>query len=148
MKLTVRIDGQEFTVEVDNLNARPILARIDDEVFEIMPEAGKGLTDEEKITASLASPVPHAQQKPSPLQNPAGAESTIVAPIPGVIEKIMVKEGDTVRRGQEMLILEAMKMKNAIRSPRDGRISAVRVSVGEIVKHNDILLEFSEGREG
>lgn len=53
-----------------------------------------------------------------------------------------VKVGQEVTRGQELCILEAMKMKNTLRSPRSGVISRVHVSVGEPVKYHDSLFEF------
>lgn len=144
MKLSVKVDDQIFEVEVDNLHTRPILVRVDGQVFEIMPEAEKSLTDEEKLSASLSSPVPRSGPKAPPLSRPSETDRAVFAPIPGVIEKIMVREGDVVQRGQEMIILEAMKMKNAIRSPRDGRIAAIPVAVGDTVNHNDTLIEYGD----
>jgi biotin carboxyl carrier protein len=66
----------------------------------------------------------------------------VLAPIPGVIISIQVKQGDEVSLGQELCVLEAMKMKNTIRSPRAGVIASVNVSSGETVKHHDVLVEF------
>jgi len=57
---------------------------------------------------------------------------------------VAVKPGDAIKAGQELLTLEAMKMKNAIRSNRDGVIASVLVAVGDHVKHGQPLVEFSE----
>ena len=66
------------------------------------------------------------------------------APIPGKIIAVFVHEGDLVSVGQELLTLEAMKMKNAIRANRDGTIASVLVANGDSVKHGQPLIEFTE----
>jgi biotin carboxyl carrier protein len=68
----------------------------------------------------------------------------VYAPIPGVIIAVSVEPGVKVEVGQEICILEAMKMKNIIRAPRDGEIAAVRVTAGQHVKHHDLLVEFAD----
>lgn len=70
--------------------------------------------------------------------------NTVVAPIPGLIFLIKVQEGETVIPGQELCVLEAMKMKNVIRAPRAGQIASVKVSNGQQVAEGDVLVEFSK----
>lgn len=65
----------------------------------------------------------------------------IVAFIPGTIRKINIKEGDTVKKGDLLIILEAMKMKNRILAPVDATIKKVNVKMGLIVPKNEILIE-------
>ena len=63
------------------------------------------------------------------------------SPLPGVILEIKVKEGDMVKRGQTLLILEAMKMENDIKSDRDGKVTAIQVSKGEsILEGTDLII--------
>lgn len=62
--------------------------------------------------------------------------------IPGIITEIMVNEGQVVSRGQDLLILEAMKMKNDVKSPRDGKIKTILVNKNKMVTKNETLLEF------
>jgi biotin carboxyl carrier protein len=73
------------------------------------------------------------------------------APMPGNILEITVKPGDFVRVRQQLCSLEAMKMKNAIRSPRDGVIASVEVIEDQAVAHGDVLFTYAErsfsGRE-
>ncbi len=64
----------------------------------------------------------------------------VTAPLPGVIVGIRVKAGDTVREGQELAVLEAMKMENSIESPRSGTVRSVNVSVGETVSEGNVLI--------
>jgi glutaconyl-CoA/methylmalonyl-CoA decarboxylase subunit gamma len=68
----------------------------------------------------------------------------VKAPIPGTIISISVAEGEQVKHGQELCILEAMKMKNAIRSGRDGKIAKILVKEGDSVQHSQVLMEYSD----
>ena len=71
----------------------------------------------------------------------AGSKSGIKSPLPGVILEIKVKEGDTVKRGQTLLVLEAMKMENDIKADRDGKVTAIKVSQGEsILEGTDLII--------
>ncbi|GAB3893078.1 acetyl-CoA carboxylase biotin carboxyl carrier protein subunit [Larkinella knui] len=67
----------------------------------------------------------------------------IKAPMPGLILSLSVQPGDAVRKGDTVLILEAMKMENVIKSPADGTIKSVRISRGQTVEKNQVLVEFS-----
>jgi biotin carboxyl carrier protein len=62
------------------------------------------------------------------------------APMPGLVVAIPVEEGQTVKRGQVLLILESMKMQNELKAPRDGTVGRVRVKGGETVEQKQILL--------
>ncbi|MCX7908849.1 MAG: acetyl-CoA carboxylase biotin carboxyl carrier protein subunit [Ignavibacteria bacterium] len=62
--------------------------------------------------------------------------------IPGIIQKIYVVRGQEVRRGQPILVLEAMKMKNDVFSPVDAKVKEIKVKVGEAVAKDQILVEF------
>ncbi len=66
----------------------------------------------------------------------------IKAIIPGTIAKIFISEGQKVKKGARLLILEAMKMKNRIEAPFSGRIVKIYVKEGDIVPKNSIILEF------
>jgi biotin carboxyl carrier protein len=66
----------------------------------------------------------------------------LLAFIPGVIQKIHVKPGQRVKRGDPLLVLEAMKMKNDLASPRDGSVKDIYVRVGQMVAKDVLLLEF------
>ncbi len=64
------------------------------------------------------------------------------APMPGLIREIMAAAGAEVSKGDILLILEAMKMENALKSPRDGKIKKVNITVGNAVEKGQILIEF------
>ena len=72
-----------------------------------------------------------------------GAEQgdlAIYPPMPGRIVSISKVEGDTIRAGECLIVLEAMKMENEINSPRDGILRSIKVNVGETVQSSDVLL--------
>ena len=67
-------------------------------------------------------------------------DSVVASPMPGVVVAVLVQEGDQVRTGQGLAILEAMKMENEIRAPRSGIIELVSVSPGQRVSQDDQLV--------
>ena len=71
-----------------------------------------------------------------------GSGLTLNAPLPGVIVSIDVLAGQSVKSGEQVCTLEAMKMKNIIRSDRDGVIAQVNVNAGDLVKHTQPLFTF------
>jgi len=66
----------------------------------------------------------------------------LTAFIPGVILEIKVKRGQSVSKGEHLLLLEAMKMKNSLTAPMDGRVKDLYVKEGEMVAKNQLILEF------
>ena len=84
-----------------------------------------------------------ASRRPAePLKvNPSSNKTKIVAPIPGVILSIDVKVGDTLKVGDRMLVLEAMKMENNIVAEKAGIVSAVCITVGQQVLQDELMIE-------
>lgn len=149
MKYTVRIENQEFEVEIQDLRARPIKAIVDGEEFEISPVNGQNHT----TTSTAASAAVPASAQTSAITTPARPSSSAVgpagtgivrAPIPGVILEIKVKPGETVAPGTELFIIEAMKMKNTIRATRSGVIAELLTAPGTTVNHNAPILSYRE----
>lgn len=114
----VEVNGTPYTVELEKQNKAKI-----------------------KPVVRTASTTPAAP--PAAVTRPAsvGSKSGIKSPLPGVILEIKVKEGDTVKRGQTLLVLEAMKMENDIKADRDGKVTAIKVSKGEsILEGTDLII--------
>lgn len=65
----------------------------------------------------------------------------VLAPLPGSIFKMLVKEGDEVKKGDVLLIMEAMKMENNVMSEKEGTVKSIRVKVGDNVLQNDVLID-------
>ena len=72
----------------------------------------------------------------------AGSLKEIKAPMPGLILDLKVAPGDLVKKGDVVLILEAMKIENSIKSPGDGLVKAVNVSLKQSVEKNQVLIQF------
>jgi biotin carboxyl carrier protein len=100
----------------------------------------------QKQQAEVPVPAPtvpaHTADCTPPASQASSEDKEVAAPIPGVIISIAVKPGDQVTHGQELCVLEAMKMKNAIRSTRAGTIDTVQVAKGDSVSHGQVLMVF------
>jgi glutaconyl-CoA/methylmalonyl-CoA decarboxylase subunit gamma len=158
VKLKVKVDDRYYDVEIDDLKSRPILASIDGETFEVWPESKTAYstiqiqrTVKEK-EEKPALPSLSADQKIKILDEDSRSVTTspepvnlkaVRAPIPGVISAITVQPGSEVSVGQELCKLEAMKMNNSIRASKAGRIASIHISIGQTVKHNELLMEYA-----
>jgi len=145
-RVKITVNGKAFLVEVGDLNKSPIsvtvngqpyLVTIAAEALEIIPADSSAAT---LAAATRETAAPEKALKPA---GPAGPNvAAVKAPMPGNILGILVKAGDRISFKQTLCSLEAMKMKNAIRSPRDGVIDTVEVSEGQAVAHGDVLFTF------
>jgi biotin carboxyl carrier protein len=149
MKIHLKIQEKSFIVNVGDLQARPIKAEVDGETFEVWPEdmiVAKNESTAATIPAPILSQSPPAKAAESTKSIPQNA-ADITAPIPGVIVAVNVKAGDSVTYGQELCMLEAMKMKNAIRAGQDGVIQTVHVQAGQHVQQGQLLISFERERQ-
>jgi biotin carboxyl carrier protein len=147
MKVVVKIGDRVFEVDIENTSTRPIVATVEGERFEVWPEnlnqpqAGS----ESSMQSGTGYLAPAAADK---IQTSGASGSlsgkTMTSPLPGTVTEVFVKEGEQVEAGHVAIVIEAMKMKNSIRTTRAGKISAVLVNAGETVTHKQPLIEFSE----
>lgn len=100
----------------------------------------------EEVTGNSSAPAapkaPAATKAPVAPSAPAAGSKPITAPMPGTILSVNVNNGDSVKSGQVLIVLEAMKMENEIMAPVDCRISSVKVQKGASVNSGDILIEY------
>ena len=139
----VTIRERTYEVRIEDLDATPIQITVDGEPFAASIE-------ETRIVATPTAPrhtgepasMP-TRQAPAPRPAPwATNASILIAPMPGTIMDIRVSAGQAVKREQELCILEAMKMKNSIKSPRAGIIAEIKISQGQSVAYGDALFIF------
>ena len=145
MKIHVKIQNKTYEVRIVDIHARPIQASVDGETFEVWPEEMTLPSEnyQPPVTPSTDKPIKQISMD-EPAQSVADKIKQVKAPIPGVIISIDVDEGEKVTYGQELCILEAMKMKNAIRSGRAGTIARVLIKEGDSVQHSQILMEYAD----
>lgn len=121
----VEVDGQEFEVGVDRKVKRHT------EPLSVKP-----------VRTSAPSAEPTAPAPAAPTISATGRE--IVAPLPGLILTLLVKEGDRVKSGQTVLKMEAMKMENEIKANRDGVVEKIFVKEGVAVLENAPLVKIGD----
>lgn len=91
---------------------------------------------------SIGTPIDMLIQKMGFATNGSKNINSVSAPMPGLILEISIKEGDEVAEGDQLLILEAMKMENSLTAPRDGIIKKISVIKGQAVEKKQLLIEF------
>ncbi len=89
--------------------------------------------------APKAAPAPAAPAAPAAAAAPAAGEP-VESPMPGTVLDVKVKPGDSVKAGDTLLVLEAMKMENAIVAPKDAKVVAVPVTKGQTVESGTVLV--------
>ncbi len=77
-----------------------------------------------------------------PRRQDAAQDRHLVSPLPGMVVDILVKEGERVFRGQDLVVIESMKMECGVSSPRDGTVEAVQAASGTAVETGDVLITF------
>jgi len=137
----VTVAGKEYTVEVSNPRERPVRAVVGGEPIEVWVEEGAQVAG--AMPASAASPVVVAPAVAVPPRT-ASASGDVTAPLPGVVTVISVKVGDTIKPGQDLCILEAMKMNNPIRATVSGVVKTVYINVGQQVQHGTPLFHIAD----
>jgi biotin carboxyl carrier protein len=95
--------------------------------------------EETGVAGGPAAAAPAARQAPASAPPPAGGEA-VVSPLPGAVQKILVKAGESVKKGQSVVVIEAMKMESEVPCPRDGVIASIAAREGAAVETGDTLL--------
>ena len=121
--LTVNVNGADYQVELENAPA-PAAAGMAPAVANKKVDAAAG------VTPAVANKKVDA---PAGVTPAAGTGVTIKSPLPGIIISVDVKEGQAVKRGQKVAVIEAMKMENDILAEADGTITAIHAAKGDSV---------------
>ncbi len=129
---SVEVNGKEYTVGYEAQGGAPVAAK------PIAP-AMVSVTAPQPVSSQAAASTPTS----APASAPAAGGGSIVAPLPGTISSVAVSVGASVKRGDLLLVMEAMKMENDIRSDRDGVVKAIHVAPGKTVMQGDVLLDIA-----
>lgn len=140
-KYLVNINGIEQEVILHSINGATVRLEIDEDIFnvDITPILNKRTYQQNdnapSIIINAGSPNTQAQGAILP-----PLDGGVYSPMPGIINKILVNLQDTVKLGQPIAIVEAMKMENSITAPCSGKVIEILVSSGQEVKKNELLV--------
>jgi len=141
----ISVDGKVYEVDFESVSGQPVYSLIvDGRSHESYVAPGDH--DWQVLLRGRLYPVTVEDEREKRLRSAAGGgvaetgEFHLRAPMPGLIVTILVGEGQAIKKGQVLLILESMKMQNELKSPRDGVIGRVRVKAGETVEQKQTLL--------
>ena len=127
------INGKDFAVEIIAIDGNQATVTVNGVQYNVtMPAAAA-----KPAAAQAAAP---AAATAAPAAAPAAGGAKVVAPLPGTVLSINCKVGDTVKASDTVVVLEAMKMENAIPAGRDGRVAAINVKQGDSVLEGDALI--------
>ncbi len=135
MRYIVRINNKEYEVEVENGKAGVI--GVNDAAEQVAATSMNAKTPSAQAPAAQAPAGAAKAAQPAPVA--AGSGEAIKAPMPGTILNVKVNQGDSVKKGQVLLILEAMKMENEIVAPTDGTVVQIQAAKGSSVNAGDVL---------
>lgn len=121
MKLKVTVDGTVYDVDVE---------------VEEEPRQSLGAV----LVGGMRAP----GIAPSSAKAPASASNALTANLSGTVVKVLVEDGQDVTSGDSLLVLEAMKMETEVTAPKDGKIGAIHVAVGDTVLSGQVLIEWAE----
>ena len=130
----LKINGNEYNVTVNEVDGSMAEVEVNGTPFKVEFDkpVKKAAAPVAKPAAKAAAPAPAAGPAPKPAAA-GGAGTAVTSPLPGVILDVCVKEGDAVKRGQTVMVLEAMKMENVIEATADGTVTAIKVGKGDSV---------------
>jgi biotin carboxyl carrier protein len=131
----LKINGNEYNVTVNEVDGSMAEVEVNGTPFKVEFDkpVKKAAAPVAKPVAKSAAPAPAAAPVAKPAAAAGGAGTAVTSPLPGVILDVCVKEGDAVKRGQTVMVLEAMKMENAIEATADGTVTAIKVGKGDSV---------------
>jgi biotin carboxyl carrier protein len=142
----ITLDGITYEVEVlSDPTASEVQVRVNGEIFEIQVsdlKKGHATVSPTPLPSGAPPPVPSV----SPPVAPAANGAQLISPLPGTVISVAVEEGQHVEAGDELIVIEAMKMNNRIRSPRSGTVGKILVQVGQQVSHGAPLLAWSDSQ--
>ena len=140
-----KINGAEYKCAVEEIEAGKTKVIVNGKVYEVETEAPKAAPVAAKPAAAPApAPKPAAAPAaPKAEAKPAAAPAAglqVKSPLPGSVIKVLVSEGQAVKKGDTLLTLESMKMENAIMAEADGTVKQIAVTPGQNVMQDDLLI--------
>jgi glutaconyl-CoA decarboxylase len=145
-EFSFKINGAAYKCAVEEIEAGKTNVTVNGKVYTVETEAPAAPAPKPVAKPAPApAPAPAAPaapkaEAPKPAAAPAAGGVQVKSPLPGSVIKVLVSEGQAVKRGDTLLTLESMKMENAIMAEQDGTVKQIAVSAGQNVMQDDLLI--------
>ena len=141
-EFTFKLNGAEYKCAVEELEAGKTNVTVNGKVYEVETEAAAKPAVAKPAAAPAPKPAaaPAAPKAETPKAAPVAGGVQVKSPLPGSVIKVMVSEGQAVKKGDTLLTLESMKMENPILADQDGTVKQVAVTAGQNVMQDDLLI--------
>jgi biotin carboxyl carrier protein len=135
-----KIKGQDFNVKIENVEGDIAKVEVNGIQFDVQLE--KPVAQPKPVVRAVAAPVKTVEAPKAAVEaaQVAAGVTVVSAPLPGTINDIKVTVGQAVKKGDTLIVLEAMKMENNIDCERDGKIASVNVNKGDTVMEGSVLV--------
>ena len=139
--IQIKIGTESYDVEVGDISVSPVDVTVNGNIYSV--DISKYLKNIQPKKRKITKKIPTRTKKQENItKNNNTDNNSVKSPMPGTILGVKVSVGDTVKVGDELLVLESMKMENMINSPIDGTISKILISEGDSVQHGQELIIF------
>lgn len=133
-----KINGNDYEVAINSVEGKNASVTVNGTAYQVELEEAPASPVQAPVAAPAASapaqsPAPAQAAAPAAPAAAAGTSKAVTSPLPGVIIAVKVNVGDKVKAGQEVAVLEAMKMENSIEATQDGTVTAINVAKGDSV---------------
>ena len=126
-----KINGNGYEVAINSVEGQTASVTVNGTPYTVELEEAPAAAP--ATTATASTPAAASAPVSAPAAAPSGAGKAVTSPLPGVIIAIKVNVGDVVKAGQEVAVLEAMKMENSIEATHDGTVTAINVAKGDSI---------------
>ncbi len=133
-----KIKGVDYNVKINGFEEN--IAKVEVNGVEFDVEMEKPVAQPKPVVRAVAAPVKTVEAPKSAQEAVAAGVSAVKAPLPGTVKDIKVKVGQAVKKGETVIVLEAMKMENNIDADRDGKIAEIRVNKEDTVMEGAVLV--------
>lgn len=138
-KFKITIDGKNYEVTVNETDQNTANVEVNGTSYNVSYEKDKVVAP--RVAHTVAAPAAAPTKVSAPRPAATGSATSIKSPLPGTITTINAKVGAQVKRGDVLIVMEAMKMENNIMANKDGQIKAIHVTAGQTVAQDDPLID-------
>lgn len=141
--IVLEINGKEYKVKINSFGSEKATLTVNGEEYKVgLKDLGiREIPEVESRSKPKKKSKSKDQKQKTKKPDSTPTSKKINAPLPGLIIEIQVKIGDEVKAGQDILVMEAMKMENEIQSTHSGTVKAIKVEEGDNVYEGDVLIE-------